>query len=78
MFTSKLTQVMAISAVSAMLLSSQAHAQPVVPGFDANTLAANDDASTGVITLPFDVNFFGTTYSSLFVTTTAMLRSTPP
>ena len=77
MFTSKLTQVMAISAVSAMLLSSQAHAQPVVPGFDANTLA-NDDASTGVITLPFDVNFFGTTYSSLFVTTTAMLRSTPP
>ena len=67
MFTSKLTQVMAISAVSAMLLSSHAHAQPVVPGFDANTLAANDDGSTGVITLPFDVNFFGTTYSSLFV-----------
>jgi hypothetical protein len=32
-----------------------------------NTLAANDDGSTGVIDLPFPVNFFGTTYASGFV-----------
>jgi uncharacterized repeat protein (TIGR01451 family) len=38
-----------------------------LPGFMANTLAANDDDSTGAVTLPFSINFFGTTYSQLFV-----------
>jgi hypothetical protein len=32
-----------------------------------NTLAANDDGSTGAIDLPFGINFFGTTYPSAFV-----------
>jgi hypothetical protein len=33
----------------------------------ARTLAANDDSSTARITLPFSINFFGTTQSSLFI-----------
>jgi hypothetical protein len=37
------------------------------PGCLDNTLAANDDSSTGVVDLPFGINFFGTTYSSGFV-----------
>jgi uncharacterized repeat protein (TIGR01451 family) len=38
-----------------------------LPGFTTNTLPANDDGSTGQVTLPFSVNFFGTTFSNLFV-----------
>lgn len=37
------------------------------PGCRVNTLARNDDGSTGRITLPFSINFFGTTYNSLFI-----------
>lgn len=40
---------------------------PVEPGFDQNSLGRNDDDSSGVVSLPFAANFFGTTYNSLFV-----------
>jgi hypothetical protein len=36
-------------------------------GFDSNTLARNDDGSTGLVPLGFMLNFFGTQYDSLFV-----------
>ncbi len=36
-------------------------------GFDANTLARNDDGSTGLVNIGFNANFFGTTYTQLFV-----------
>jgi hypothetical protein len=36
-------------------------------GYNANTLKRNDDLSTGAVALPFNLDFFGTTYSSLFV-----------
>ncbi|MDP6662615.1 MAG: hypothetical protein QF477_00960 [SAR202 cluster bacterium] len=36
-------------------------------GFDANTLAANDDLSTGPVSLGFTANFFGTNQTSLYV-----------
>lgn len=39
----------------------------IVPGFTANTLAANDDGSTGLIPLGFNVNYFGTPYTGVFV-----------
>lgn len=35
--------------------------------FTGNTLAANDDGSTGAVNIGFTVDFFGTNYSSLFV-----------
>ncbi|HYL68338.1 MAG TPA: Ig-like domain-containing protein, partial [Candidatus Limnocylindria bacterium] len=38
-----------------------------LPGFLTNVLPANDDNSTGAVPLPFPINFFGTTYNSLFV-----------
>jgi protocatechuate 3,4-dioxygenase beta subunit len=37
------------------------------PGCLARTLAANDDGSTAQTSLPFSINFFGTTYNSLFI-----------
>jgi len=36
-------------------------------GCSTSTLPANDDGSTGNLALPFAGNFFGTTYSSLYV-----------
>ncbi len=37
------------------------------PGCRARTLARNDDGSTGQVTLPFAINFFGTTYSRFYI-----------
>jgi hypothetical protein len=37
------------------------------PGFSENVLAPNDDGSTGEITLPFTINYFGTSFGSLYV-----------
>ena len=48
-------------------MAPSAFSVAVVPGFDGNTLAANDDASTGQVELGFDVNFFGSTFDSVFV-----------
>ena len=38
-----------------------------IPGFEANVLPRNDDQSTALIPLPFTVNFFGNSYSGLYV-----------
>jgi len=35
--------------------------------FTDSTLAGNDDGSTGLVNIGFNVNFFGTTYSQLYV-----------
>ncbi len=40
---------------------------PIEPGFDGNTLPANDDGSTVLVPIGFPLNFFGTTYTALFV-----------
>jgi hypothetical protein len=37
------------------------------PGFDAASLAANDDGSTALVPLGFTANFFGTPFTGLFV-----------
>ena len=39
----------------------------IVPGFSTYTLPANDDGSTSAVSLPFPIDFYGTTYSSLYV-----------
>src|SRR5665213_2690799 len=47
---------------------SLAWANPVdATDFTATTLAANDDGSTGLVNLGFSANFFGLTYSQLYV-----------
>jgi hypothetical protein len=38
-----------------------------LPGFDTSILPANDDSSTGLVPISFDLNFLGTTYSQLYV-----------
>jgi hypothetical protein len=48
-------------------LVSGAHAAAIVSGFDANTLAPNDDSSTGLVNIGFDANFFGVTSNQLYV-----------
>ena len=47
--------------------SQSAWAGAVVAGFDSNTLAANDDGSTSLISLPFSIDFYGATYNSLYI-----------
>ncbi|MHC4500595.1 MAG: right-handed parallel beta-helix repeat-containing protein [Planctomycetota bacterium] len=39
----------------------------VRPGFNAYTLPANDDGSTGFVNIGFDMNFFGSVYPGFFV-----------
>lgn len=42
-------------------------AAAILPGFNGSTLARNDDGSTGPVTLPFSVNFFGLNDDTVFV-----------
>jgi hypothetical protein len=37
------------------------------PGFNTFSLPANDDGSTGLVPIGFDINFFGTTYNSIYI-----------
>jgi len=54
---------------SSMLLTSSALAGAVRPGFDANTLPANDDGSTALVPIGFSagIDFFGLTFNHLYV-----------
>jgi hypothetical protein len=45
-----------------------AQAAAVIPGvFNSNSLSGNDDGSTGLVPIGFSVNFFGTTFTDLYV-----------
>jgi hypothetical protein len=37
------------------------------PGFDGNVFSGNDDGSTGLVPIGFPINFFGRTYSQLYL-----------
>lgn len=59
---------LATFAVAGTLFTSVAEAAAVRAGlFTGNSLAANDDDSTGLVSIGFSVNFFGSTYSNLYV-----------
>jgi hypothetical protein len=47
----------------------QAHAGAIreASSFTDNTLPANDDGSTGLVNIGFSINFFGSSYSQLYV-----------
>jgi uncharacterized repeat protein (TIGR01451 family) len=47
-------------------------------GFTANILPPNDDGSSPEVPLPFSINFFGTTFSSLFVNNNGNVTFTGP
>ena len=47
--------------------AAPAFAGVVAPGFATSTFPANDDGATGAISLGFNANYFGTTYSNVYV-----------
>ncbi len=55
-----------------------ANAVRFLPGCTANTLAGNDDGSTGLIALPFTINYFGANYSNTFVNNNGNITFTGP
>lgn len=57
----------ALAAVFTLTTAFASHASIIEPGFNGSTLAPNDDGSTGAVNIGFDVNFFGLTFSQLFV-----------
>ncbi|KKO49634.1 autotransporter [Arsukibacterium sp. MJ3] len=57
----------ALAALLTVSSSFVSQASIIEPGFNASTLPANDDNSTAAVNIGFDVNFFGLTFSQLFV-----------
>jgi hypothetical protein len=66
----------AVSLVAGLALTSLAHTQfnayalgpnAVRPGFNSNTLPRNDDGFTGLVSTGLSLNFFGNTYTHLYV-----------
>ena len=55
------TKAYALAVAFLLALPAGGHAAAIVSGFDSNTLARNDDDSTGLVNIGFDVNFFGVT-----------------
>lgn len=54
-------------ALAFLLFASTALGQAIVPGFNGNTLAANDDGSAGPVSIGFTVDFFGVSRNQLWV-----------
>lgn len=62
------TSTLCASMVAALAAApASANAIRTDTGFASHTLAANDDASTGRITLPFPIRFFGVSYHALWI-----------
>ncbi len=53
--------------IMTLMAAGVSFADTIRPGFDGNTLAANDDSSTGVVSLGFSGNFFGVNFTQGFV-----------
>lgn len=49
-----------------------------IGGCSTNTIPANDDSSSGQVALPFAMNFYGTTYNSLWVNNNGNVTFTGP
>jgi len=72
MKTHRLHQALALGAALWLLAPNLAQAQavrrdPGTTGFATNVLGANDDGSTGLVNIGFNVNFAGSTWSQLYV-----------
>ncbi|MDZ4200180.1 MAG: nidogen-like domain-containing protein, partial [Kiritimatiellia bacterium] len=53
-------------------------AQNVLPGFSSGILDRNDDGSTGLTPIGFNINFFGATYDHLYVNNNGNVTFTGP
>jgi hypothetical protein len=56
-----------VSMIALMASLSFAEAQAIRSGFDSNTLAPNDDGSTGLVDIGFNIDFFGVETTQLYV-----------
>ncbi|MBI4318601.1 MAG: DUF11 domain-containing protein, partial [Chloroflexi bacterium] len=85
-FQSKLLSVslgLMLLALTAMGLVSSPAAEALGPnamrgGFNANSLPGNDDGSTGAIPLGFTANFFGNSYTSVYINNNGNLTFVSP
>ena len=59
-------------------LGTWGQAGPIREGFDAGALAATDDGSSDAVSLGFSVNFFGQTFSSIYVNNNGNLTFSSP
>ena len=57
----------AVFAISAGASQARASAIMNLPGFTTNNLPANDDGSTGLVNIGFNLNFFGSNFNQLYV-----------
>jgi hypothetical protein len=57
----------ALAAMAGVAGMTPAIANPIVAGFDSSTLAGNDDSYVGPVGTGFNLNYFGNTYSQLWV-----------
>ncbi len=64
--------------VVALAIASPAFSGAVVGGFNASSLAANDDSSTLAIGLGFSVDFFGASTSTVYVNNNGNVTFTNP
>ena len=60
-------------ALASLLLAAPAYAGTVAPGFDTFQLPRTDDFATDAVSLGFNVNYFGTTYSSTHISSNGYL-----
>jgi Nidogen-like len=65
--TRKVVMLLVLTLAAVFTMTGLAQAANVVPGFNANNLPANDDGSTGLVPIGFSANFFGTTFTDLYV-----------
>jgi hypothetical protein len=74
------TVAMTVAGISTSVLTAPAAtaaSSAVLPGFDSQTFAGNDDGSTGV-TLPFTISFFGHSYTSAWLNNNGNLTFDQP
>jgi Nidogen-like/PEP-CTERM motif len=81
MNTSKFASIaVGVAAACTFMASLPAQAGPVhdAPLFTDNTLAANDDGSTGLVNIGFAINFYGVMQSNLYVNNNGNVTFTGP
>ncbi|MCX6955123.1 MAG: VPDSG-CTERM sorting domain-containing protein [Verrucomicrobia bacterium] len=66
------------ASAAALLAVNSAFAGAMVAGFNSNSMARNDDDSTGLVSIGFNINFFGTTYNNLYVNNNGNLTFNTP
>lgn len=68
---------LAIAALALTVAGTAVEASPIAPGFDSGNLPANDDGYTSAQSLGFGFNYFGTTYTQVYVNNNGNLTFGP-